>query len=71
VRTGYYARLAIFEVMPLTETLRAALLTGAGTAVLHQTALAGDMQPLMADGPRRVLEGATSVEEVLRVVQHG
>lgn len=70
-RTGYYGRRAIFEVMPLTEALRARLLAGAGTAALHQQALADGMQPLMADGLRRVLEGLTSVEEVLRVVQDG
>ncbi len=70
-RTGYYGRQAIFEVMPLTEALRARVLSGAGTSALHQAALAEGMQPLMADGLRRVLEGVTSVEEVLRVVQDG
>ena len=70
-RTGYYGRRAIFEVMPMTEALRAKLLAGAGTSALHQTALEGGMQPLMADGLRRVLEGLTSIEEVLRVVQDG
>ena len=70
-RTGYYGRRAIFEVMPLTEPLRVKLLAGAGTTALHQAALAEGMQPMMADGLRRVMEGVTSVEEVLRVVQDG
>lgn len=70
-RTGYYGRRAIFEVMPVKEALRAALLSGAGTAALHQVALAEGMQPLIADGLRSVLAGETSVAEVLRVVQDG
>ena len=68
-RTGYYGRRAIFEVMPVSDAVRAALLAGAGTAALHQVALGAGMVPLMADGLRRVLQGDTSVAEVLRVVQ--
>lgn len=70
-RTGYYGRRAIFEVMAMGEALRDLVLSGAGTAALHQAALAQGMQPLMADGLRRVLEGVTSAAEVLRVVQDG
>jgi general secretion pathway protein E len=70
-RTGYYGRRAIFEVMPLTEALRARVLAGDGTTALHRAALEEGMVPLMADGLRRVLEGLTSVAEVLRVVQDG
>ena len=70
-RTGYYGRRAIFEVMPVTDALRAAISAGAGTAALHQLALEEGMVPLMVDGLHRVLEGETSVAEVLRVVQDG
>jgi type II secretory ATPase GspE/PulE/Tfp pilus assembly ATPase PilB-like protein len=55
--------------MPISDAVRAALLAGAGTAALHQVALGAGMVPLMADGLRRVLQGDTSVAEVLRVVQ--
>ncbi len=68
-RTGYYGRRAIFEVMCVTDALRASLLAGAGTVALHQEALREGMVPLMADGMRLVLAGDTSVAEVLRVVQ--
>jgi type II secretory ATPase GspE/PulE/Tfp pilus assembly ATPase PilB-like protein len=57
--------------MPLTEALRARVLAGDGTTALHRAALEEGMVPLMADGLRRVLEGLTSVAEVLRVVQDG
>ncbi len=67
--TGYFGRAAIFEVLTLGETLRKALLDGAGTAALHQAALAQGMVPLLADGLRQVLDGRTSIAEVVRVVQ--
>ncbi len=67
--TGYFGRAAIFEVLTLGETLRTALLDGAGTAALHQAALAQGMVPLLADGLRQVLDGRTSIAEVVRVVQ--
>lgn len=70
-QTGYYGRQAIFEVLAASEALRARILAGAGTSALHQAALAEGMRPLLADGLRRVLEGQTSLAEVLRVVQDG
>ena len=69
--TGYYGRRAIFEVMVLSDALRDSVLSAVGTADLHQAAVAAGMQPLIADGLQLVLAGATSVAEVLRVVQDG
>ena len=67
--TGYYGRDAVFEVMPVTEALRRRILEGAGTAALHAAALAEGMQPMLATGLAQVLNGTTSAQEVLRVVQ--
>lgn len=67
--TGYFGRIALFEVMPFGEPLRADLLAGAGTGQLHATAVAAGMTPLMVDGLRHVLAGRTTAAEVLRVVQ--
>lgn len=67
--TGYFGRIALFEVMPLGEALRAELLAGASTAQLHETALREGMTPLLVDGLRHVLSGHTTAAEVLRVVQ--
>lgn len=69
--TGYFGRSAIFEVMPITESLRALVAQGATTGALHAQALADGMVPLLGDGLARVVAGVTSAEEVLRVVQDG
>jgi general secretion pathway protein E len=69
--TGYYGRMALFEVMPLTEDLRGHLLRGAAVSALHNEAVRQGMLPLIADGVLRALAGQTSFEEVLRVVQDG
>lgn len=70
-QTGYYGRMALFEVMPLTEDLRGHLLRGASVSALHAEAIKQGMMPLAADGVLRALAGLTSFEEVLRVVQDG
>lgn len=70
-QTGYFGRAAIFEVLPITEPLRKLVVRGADTTALHAAALDEGMMPLLADGLARVLAGATSVAEVLRVVQDG
>jgi general secretion pathway protein E len=69
--TGYYGRMALFEVMSLTEDLRGHLLRGAAVSTLHREAVRQGMLPLIADGVLRALAGQTSFEEVLRVVQDG
>lgn len=70
-QTVYYGRRAIFEVMSLSEPLRRLVVGGADTATLHAAAVAEGMAPLIDDGLARVLDGSTSVEDVLRVVQDG
>ncbi len=70
-QTGYFDRQAIFEVMTVSDTLRALVLARADTATLHAAAIDEGMVPLFAAGMQQVHEGVTSVEEVLRVVQDG
>lgn len=70
-QTGYYGRMALFEVMPLTENLRGHLLRGAAVSQLQAEAVRDGMLPLIADGVLRAVAGQTSFEEVLRVAQDG
>lgn len=67
--TGYFGRLALFEVMPVTDDLRAMLRPGTTTAALHSAAIAAGMTALTSDGLRQALAGQTTFAEVLRVVQ--
>jgi type IV pilus assembly protein PilB len=60
-------RVAIYEVMPVSEEVRDAILKNAPTAELRAVAQAQGMKTLRQSGLQKVLEGTTTVEEVLRV----
>lgn len=63
---GFRGRTAIFEVMPIGESLREKLAAGAGAAELRAEAVKLGMRPLRLAGLLRVLDGTTSFDEVLR-----
>ncbi len=65
--TGYRGRSAINEVMIMDDALRGLVITRQPANILKDQALKGGMVTLRQDGWLRVLEGRTSVEEVLRV----
>jgi type IV pilus assembly protein PilB len=65
--TGMKGRVAIYEVMPITETVRDMILKSTATAELRQQAQRDGMKTLRQAGLIKVLEGTTTVEEVLRV----
>ena len=65
---GYRGRIGIYELINVDATLRQMIHDGAGEQKLE--AHARLTQPsLFRDGVRRILDGDTSVEEVLRVTQ--
>ena len=65
--TGMKGRIAIYEVMPIGEELRDAILKSAPTAELRSIAQAGGMKSLRQAGLMKVIEGTTTIDEVLRV----
>ena len=65
--TGYRGRVALHEVMPVTEEIeRLAVERASANDVLH-VAVEQGMDVLRVDGLRKVLAGETSLSEVLRV----
>ncbi len=60
-------RVAIYEVMPITEELRNLILHNAPTAEVRDCALSQGMKTLRQNALQKVIEGVTTVEEVLRV----
>ena len=64
--TGYKGRIGLFEVYALDDPSRRMIIDGAGTADLRALALANGMHTLRMDGVRKVVNGMTSVKEVLR-----
>jgi len=66
--TGYRGRLGVFELMMMNDRLRSLILDGASSDQLRAAAHEGGMRLLREDGVQKVLEGVTTVEELLRVV---
>jgi type IV pilus assembly protein PilB len=64
--TGYRGRIAICEIMTVTDPLRTAILSGTSTAAVRDEALRAGMRTLRESGLRAVREGVTTIEEVLR-----
>ena len=67
--TGYRGRKGIFEIMPITDELRAHVTENASARVIRKTAINQGMKSLREDGWRLVKAGLTTVEEVLRVTK--
>ena len=65
--SGYHGRVGIFEVLVLTEGLRALIRENPNSMALKQEALKAGLRSLQEDGMRQVIEGKTSIAELLRV----
>jgi type IV pilus assembly protein PilB len=64
--TGYRGRLAIFEILRISERMRELILANASSAEIRAISREEGTRSLRESGLRRVTEGVTTVEEVLR-----
>ncbi|MBZ5559733.1 MAG: type IV-A pilus assembly ATPase PilB [Acidobacteriia bacterium] len=64
--TGYKGRVGLYEVMEVSEELRELILVGASGLELRRKAVDEGMLTLRASGLRKVKDGVTTVEEVVR-----
>ncbi len=67
--TGYHGRLGIFELMIVTDTIRNLVTQNVDAKAIKRVAVQGGMRALRVDGARKVLEGLTSLEEVVRATE--
>jgi type IV pilus assembly protein PilB len=65
--TGYRGRVALYEVMPMSEELRELVLAGASANEIKRTAINLGMTSLRQSGLLKIKQGITTMEEVLRV----
>ena len=65
--TGYKGRIALYEVMPFQDELKELVLQGASSAELKAEAIRLGMKTLRRAGLSKLVEGTTTMEEVLRV----
>jgi type IV pilus assembly protein PilB len=64
--TGYKGRVGLYEVMEIEEELRELVLVGASALELRRKAVEQGMLTLRMSGLRKVKDGVTTMEEVVR-----
>src|SRR5580704_5552971 len=65
--SGYKGRVALYEVMKFADNLKEMVLQGASTSELKMGAIKNGMSTLRASGIRKIMDGVTTPEEVMRV----
>jgi type IV pilus assembly protein PilB len=68
MHTGYYGRIGIFELMLMNEEIQDLVVKRAPLSEIVEAAIANGMKTLKQDGFEKVIEGMTTIEEVMRVV---
>ena len=66
--TGYQGRVGLYEIMPLSNELKKLVAADVNLDTLKQQAYREGVQPLRLSGAKRISEGITTIEEVMRVV---
>jgi type II secretory ATPase GspE/PulE/Tfp pilus assembly ATPase PilB-like protein len=65
--TGYHGRTGVFELLVVTDRIRELIRDNPNPSVIKQEAVKNGMKYLQEDGLRQVIEGKTSIQELLRV----
>ncbi len=66
--TGYKGRQGVFEFLQVTNEMRDLIIRRASAAEIKELAIKQGMHTLRQEGIDKIIEGTTSVEEVLRVL---
>ncbi len=67
--TGYKGRIALYEILEMTESLGETILKDLSETALEKEAVAQNMITMRQDGILKVLKGVTTLAEVLRVTE--
>lgn len=67
--SGYRGRTGIYELLVVDDTIRDLIMQRANANMIKSAAVKAGMHTLLQHGSRKVLEGLTTAEEVLRVTQ--
>ncbi len=65
--SGYQGRIPIHEVIEVTDNIRTAITARASAAEIKKIAIEEGMTTILQDGFKKIAEGITTIEEVLRV----
>jgi len=67
--TGFSGRIALYELLVANEDIRLLASAGRHSLEIKETARKGGMMTLRENGWRKVLQGITSVDEVVRMAK--
>jgi type IV pilus assembly protein PilB len=67
--TGYQGRIGIYEVLEMTDEIKELVMAKADASEIKKKAMEQGMLPMIEDGLLKVLEGVTTIDELLRVTQ--
>ncbi len=65
-KRGYKGRVGLYEVLEMSETLKDMILTGASAIEIREQGQKEGMITLRRSGCRKVLDGVTTIEEIIR-----
>jgi general secretion pathway protein E len=68
-QTGYRGRSGIYELLVIDDNIRGLIMSGADSSVIRRKAIEQGMTTLFRDGMTKIVQGITTVDEVLRVTQ--
>ncbi|MDP2672094.1 MAG: GspE/PulE family protein [Candidatus Daviesbacteria bacterium] len=68
-QTGYEGRIGIYEVMEMSEEIRRLIMKQANSDDIRTVAIAEGMTTMFEDGLKKVLQGSTTIEEILRATR--
>ena len=66
--SGYRGRIGIYEIMPIDEAIREAMLKKASASDIKKIAVSRGMKTMVEDGFEKAARGITTLAEVLRVI---
>ncbi len=69
IETGYKGRTGIYEILTMSDPIKNTILKSSDSNIIKNMAIKEGLHTLRQDGARKVEDGATTIEEVLRVTQ--
>ena len=67
--TGYHGRIGIFEMIKVDESIRKMIVSRKDASYIRDACVRNGMKTMLDDGIEKVLEGITTIDEVLRVIR--
>ena len=67
--TGYKGRTGIYEILIMSDSIKSTILKTSDSNIIKKMAVKEGLHSLREDGARKVEDGITTIEEVLRVTQ--